>query len=73
MVIAMGRNQHELAVVRLAFTLAHFMRRTGKFHDVDTAEYSLCPVLIYRWGLSFGIGVITISDGSTDEEYLKSL
>ena len=73
MVIAMGRNQHELAVVRLAFTLAHFMRRTGKFYDVDTAEYSLCPVLIYRWGLSFGIGVITSSDGSTDEENLTAL
>ena len=73
MVIAMERSQHELAVVRLALTLAHFMRRTGKFHDVDTAEFSLCPVLIYRWGLSFGIGVITNFNGSTDEEYLKSL
>ena len=73
MVITMERSQHELAVVRLAFTLAHFMKRTGKFHDMDTVEYSLCPVLIYRWGLSFGIGVITSSDGSTDEENLNSL
>ena len=73
MVIAMERAEHERAVARLAFTLAHFMKRTGKFHDMDTAEYSLCPVLIYRWCLSFGIGVITNFDGSTDEEYLKSL
>ena len=59
--------------MRLAFTLAHFMKRSGKFYDKDTVEYSLCPVLIYRWGLSFRIGVFTIYDGSTDEQILKAL